>query len=243
MRAERLTLSNTNALLVAVCVIVSCLVLVAGCSGSRLRRTPTAAQDTPWFCQLNETRDNWECVQDAELARRPRPERLPTDVVEPETEPAPAIQPGVTYEPELAPEPRIGSSGTSPVATAATGAAIIETTPAPQPAQVEAPVAPLDLMSLPGDMYAVQLIAMANEPLANDFVRDHDIGNAMTLMLGRDGSLYYVVLLGIYESYGAAQRAVDHRPSSLANIKPWIRSLASIQQGVREARSLASGSE
>lgn len=240
MRAERLPLSMTKTPFAAVCLVVACLILVAGCSNSRLRRTPAAAQNAPWFCQLNEARDDWVCIQDADLARYPRPERLPTDIVEPEPAPLPVIRPTVTYESEPS---QIGASEGSPVATEPTDIAGTERLPAEADRTIEPSIEPVDLMSLPGDMYAVQLIAVANEPLADDFVREREVGNAMTLMLAREGDLYYVVLLGIYESYADAQTAADHRPSSLANVEPWIRSLASIQKGVQEARSLTSPTE
>ena len=101
MRSDYVTLVSTHlhgSLIVAVC----CALLVAGCGGSNLRRTPAAERPTPWFCQLNESRDDWECVQDAELARRPRPDRLPTDELpDPEgfTAPPPLINPSVTFSP------------------------------------------------------------------------------------------------------------------------------------------------
>ncbi|MEJ2089216.1 MAG: SPOR domain-containing protein [Gammaproteobacteria bacterium] len=233
------------------------MVLAAGCSNSRLRRTPAAAQNTPWFCQMDETRDDWECVQDADLAQHPQPDRLPSDPA-PDSEPVPVIEPTVSFETDTVPataEPpppadsvlsgAAAAAATVPAGTTAGVTAPLAATPTADTAApaAEPSVEPMDLMSLPGEMYAVQLIAVANEPLAQDFVRDHEVADAMTLMLARDGDLYYVVLLGIYDTFSAAQSAIDHRPPALAGIEPWIRPLSSIQRGMREARGLVTASE
>jgi hypothetical protein len=69
--------------------------MVAGCSNSKFRRTPQPSAKTPWFCEMNETHDDWDCVQDAELAKHPKPKRLPGD--EPELPGAvPTIVPTVS---------------------------------------------------------------------------------------------------------------------------------------------------
>ena len=229
MRDEGVIILTAKTLLS--CVVLICIVATAGCSGGR-RGTQSADTGTPWFCQMNETRDDWECVQDAELARRPRPDRLPTDEPEPQPAPPPMIVPTVSFEPE----PTAADDATS-AAAATVSAAAIESAPA------EPDIAPVDLMSLSGDMFAVQLIAVANETLANEFVAEHELDDALTLLMARDGDLYYVVLLGVFDSFADAQLAVDHRNERLLDIEPWIRTLASIQEGVLAARALVAGSE
>lgn len=62
------------------------LTLVSGC-GSR-KAASNASSDTPnapieqrgdWFCQpaLPDSAEPWDCVQDPELAKNPKPDRLP----------------------------------------------------------------------------------------------------------------------------------------------------------------------
>ena len=238
MRYEGVTFLTTKTLIS--CLVLICVVATAGCSGGR-RGTQTAETGTPWFCQMNETRDDWECVQDAELARHPRPERLPTDEPEPMPSPPPTIVPTVSFE-QAAPAiddttSENGSTTEAATPTAAAAAAVVETEP-------DDPVPePEDLMSLSGDMFAVQLVAVANETLADDFITEHELDDALTLLLARETDLYYVVLLGIFESYADAQFAADHRSATLRDVEPWIRPLASVQKGVLAARALIAGSE
>ena len=97
-------LSFMTAQRTAVLQLLVLAVIMAGCSNSKLRRTPEAERKTPWFCQMNESRDNWECVQDAELARHPKPERLPSDEPEvPSSKPAPTIDPELRIDPQTPP--------------------------------------------------------------------------------------------------------------------------------------------
>jgi DamX protein len=234
-------------------------VLVSGCGGGQLRRTPMAERDTPWFCQMNEARSDWECVRDAELARNPRPERLPTDdIPEPEIIDAsiPLIAPTVSFEPEAPEASAEGPDGDGDVtataaaaaasvdsaAEASTAAAAAEPPPSETQATPEALSAP-DLLSLDPDAYAIQLIAVASADLADEFVTDYQIDDALTVRLARDGEPFYVVLLGIYENYGDAQYVADHRNENLATLEPWIRPLSSIQEGIRAAEGLVATSE
>lgn len=224
-------------------VILLGSLVAAGCSNSKLRRTPTAERATPWFCEMDESRNDWECVQNAELARNPKPKRLPGD--EPEELP--------TVEFDLPPRQEIQSP--DPAVDAASGDLVpptseSEATTGLQPTTDREPAPPLagaaearssgepGLLSLPADYQAVQLVAVANARLADEFISEHGLTDAIHLQLGRDGSLYHVVLLGVYESYREAQTAAQSRSTSLADIEPWIRPLNSIQDGLREAGSL-----
>lgn len=212
-----------------VCGIVMLAVLVlTGCSNAQVRRTPVTPRPTPWFCEMNESREDWQCVQDAALAEHPKPARLPNDPVEPAT-PAQAVgatAAGVAFAVEdattLAPL-------ADPGAAADTGALDAETVVVDDASEV---------LAMPEDGYAVQLIATASRDQADAFVSAHGLAGTMTIQLARDTDFYYVVLLGTYDSFDAAQTAVEHRPASLAGIKPWIRPLLSVQNGVLEAREL-----
>jgi septal ring-binding cell division protein DamX len=233
-------------------VMTIAAVLLGGCSNSKLRRTPTVARDTPWFCELNESRDAWDCVQDAELARHPAPTRLPGDPEDPE--PAPpaggaglddpaAYQPGPGETPatgavpvsESGPETP-GSASAVPVADDLTDKPALATT-----APGEGPGA--RLLDLSGDLFAVQLIAFNEATPARQFIAERGLDEALELRLARDDEIYHVVLLGVYDTYADASAAVDSHADSLAGIEPWIRPLASVQEGMRAARVRLAGGE
>lgn len=203
---------------------------LSGCSNSKLRRTPEAEAKTPWFCEMNEARDDWDCIQDSELARNPQPARLPGDEPEPNLDSV-AIP---TAETTTARDDPLREVEQTPQASAP--ATVNESRPSN--------TATADLLTLPGDLFVVQLIAVANARLADEFIASRAIDAAMSLQLARDGELYHVVLLeGVYDSYGEAQAAAEARPDSLTDIEPWIRTLDSIQSAWREADSLIAVTE
>ena len=53
--------------------VLLAIVVQTGCSNAQIRRTPVTPKPTPWFCEMNEARDDWQCVQSAELAANPKP--------------------------------------------------------------------------------------------------------------------------------------------------------------------------
>ena len=57
---------------------------IAGCSANA-RNAVEVEPEEPWFCEINEPGDDWDCVQDAGLARAPKPKRLPGDFVDEDT--------------------------------------------------------------------------------------------------------------------------------------------------------------
>ena len=234
-------------------VLVAALIaglMLAGCSNSKLRRTPTTERPTPWFCEMNENRDDWECVQDEELARNPQPKRLPGDEEE-ELEhaepiiPLPFIAPTVSLN-----ESHDSLSAAQPTLQAAEPtaeqAADQTTGPSAEPTEASS-AAPVEIstniLALPADHYAVQLIAMANIGLAEQFTKDHSLDEAITVQLARDEELYVVVLLGIYATYFDAELAVESRAESLTDIKPWIRPLEPIQTGLKAAANLLAAND
>ncbi len=55
----------------------------------------------------------------------------------------------------------------------------------------------------------------------------------------RNGELFYVLLMGIYEDADRARRAVDSLPDEIGGAEPWIRPLGSLQSAMLRADRLA----
>jgi hypothetical protein len=212
----------------ATCSALVMIALLTGCSNAQVRRTPVTDLGEAWFCEMNEARDDWECVQNDELARNPQPTRLPSDPAEPSPfdEEVPAL-PEVAAPSEGLANPSAAINFDAIAAAATTRpdsiAAILERSP---------------------EHFAVQLTAMETQALADGFVANHELENLedlVTLELAREAEFYYVVLLGVFDTFAEAKAAVDSRPESLAEIQPSIRPLASIQNDIMEAESLHMG--
>jgi len=219
-------LVNVSRMAAAVCSALLVISLLTGCTNAQVRRTPVTDLGEAWFCEMNESRDDWDCVQDEALARNPKPTRLPSDPVEPDpfAEDAPAL-----------PTVATPTEGLANPSAAINFDALAQATVRPDTITALLERSPED--------FAVQLTATETEALANGFVSNHDLDSEalLTLELAREDDLYWVVLLGVYETFAEAEAAVKSLPESLADEQPWIRPLASIQTGIVGAESLRMG--
>ncbi|NEO26759.1 MAG: SPOR domain-containing protein, partial [Kamptonema sp. SIO4C4] len=64
------------------------------------------------------------------------------------------------------------------------------------------------LTDLPEDFYAVQLLAMSSKEALESFVAREQISGMSAARVERNGELYFVLLLGIYENADIAREAV-----------------------------------
>ncbi len=212
---------------VAGCSALIVISTLAGCTNAQVRRTPVTDLGEAWFCEMNETRDDWDCVQDDALAKNPKPTRLPTDPLEPSPfdEQSPAL-----------PEVATSTEGLANPSAAINFDAIAQATERPDSAS--------DILERSPEHFAVQLSAMETQALADGFISNYELGSVeglMTLELAQEEELYYVVLLGVYDTFDEAQAAVDTLPETMADVRPWIRPLSSIQTGITDAEALRMG--
>ncbi len=111
----------------------------------------------------------------------------------------------------------------------------------PDPAPTAAAATPQHsaLLDLPADHYAVQLLAMTDARQLQQFVDQHGLASARTARVERSGELYYVLLLGVYDSLEGARQASLNLPAPLATNEPWIRPLGSLQNAIVRGNALA----
>ena len=211
--------------------------IAAGCASSSPGRVETTPESEPWFCQMNQRGDDWDCVQSEALARAPRPARLP--------------------RPDGADDVRDAPPVPDPTDTAeAAGAAELPEPPAPEPpadadglissdvllkASAGAALAlePETLLDLPEDYFAVQIVAMSRASQIKDFIADRGLENVVSVRIGRDDTIMHVLLLGVFGTYDEAERAILERPGSLADVDLWIRPLGSLQQAMLRGEAIA----
>ena len=91
------------------------------------------------------------------------------------------------------------------------------------------------LHDLPGDFWAVQLIALNSETKLRDFMQSTQLDELTGAMIGVNGRTWYVALLGIYENRDLAEQAAARRPMALQRYEPYIRSVASLQAAMVDA--------
>ena len=199
---------------------------LSACGGPRAKPDAAAPSGaTPWFCQTK-GQESWDCVQDTEVAVRPKQPATPVT-------PAPAADPPQSEPPPAAPNtPTMAQPATEassdPVSAGPDGR------PAYQSLAFE-PDRPMKLTDLPPDYYAVQVVALKSQQAVEAWVRDRELTGMSVARIAKDDEILFVVLLGVYPDRASAERAVDERPPPLRDLTPWVRKLASLQAAIRAA--------
>jgi septal ring-binding cell division protein DamX len=200
------------------------------------------AQDKAWFCQMDENGEDWQCVQDAALARNPKPDRLP---VRDQTNVA-AAQISAPTEPDpVAENTEIVQPPADADAAKEAARAIAEpVTDLPTHIALSyRPDQPVALTDLPADYFAVQLIAVSRKKDLEAFAEQHQIrGMSAARILSQD-QLFYVLLLGVYENFANAERAVASLGPPFDTLQPWIRPMGPLQKSMLAADEYAGSSE
>lgn len=117
----------------------------------------------------------------------------------------------------------------------------VQDTPAPTPVAEKAPE-PVEmsvrdqLMAMPPQHYAVQIVSMSTEENLQRFIREHDLFEKAHLRTYAKGQVWYVVLYGVYDGYSEAKRALDSIPYR-HQTQAWIRTVGSLQDAVRAYES------
>ena len=100
------------------------------------------------------------------------------------------------------------------------------------------PKTPTSLLALPETFWAIQIMALPNQDDLNDFVVDKQLVGVAGAKIASNGKLFYVLLLGVYESKSIAEEAWESRPQSIQGLKPFYRSLSSLQKAIRAVENL-----
>ncbi len=88
------------------------------------------------------------------------------------------------------------------------------------------------------DHYALQLAAGGNEQNIVAFINRHNLsGEAAYFRFKRNGDDWYCLLYGDFKDYAQAKRALDALPSQLRRSRPWVRTLASVQESIAAAQT------
>jgi len=166
---------------------------------------------------------------------------------------APAVREASDEDGEPAdPGPQESAAPTRPQATVATDTAqtLRETTPAA--ATADAPVTAKPpaasargsetsgvrdsrwlLRQNPND-FTLQLLTLSALDRAQAFVAKQKVPDDFAIyQLQREGRILHVVIYGLYSTRDAAERAADHLPAEVGDVRPWIRQMGQVQDAAR----------
>ncbi|MBT7333846.1 MAG: hypothetical protein HN856_05660 [Gammaproteobacteria bacterium] len=216
--------------------LIALLGLLASCSSKGPNTANANANDrkTPWFCQPGDNPDAWNCVQSETLAKNPKPAPLPpsasaatNDQISP---PAPAIA-AAPARPRPTPPQSPASGQNSPVAPSA----------APEPPYISLSFRPgkaVPLLDIPPDYFAVQLIAVSDRETLEAYALENGLIGLSATRVRSGKAIFYVLILGVYETKDKAELAVASLSGSMRSLNPWIRTVASLQEAILAAKDI-----
>jgi DamX protein len=84
-----------------------------------------------------------------------------------------------------------------------------------------------------GGNYTLQLLASRKEQAILDFIEQRNLSNnAAYFQSEKKGETWYSVVYGVYDNRTAAEQAARSLPNTLSDVKPWIRSMKSVQADI-----------
>lgn len=89
-----------------------------------------------------------------------------------------------------------------------------------------------DIFSYPKNYYAVQLMAVKDLRQIKEFITLHHLGDPHYGAILSKGERWYVLLLGVYPDYAAAEQAIKSLPADFPIAHPWIRPLGSLREAI-----------
>ena len=90
-------------------------------------------------------------------------------------------------------------------------------------------------MDVPSEFWAVQLVAVSSKSALENFAKEHKIQGVSAAETAVNDKLFYVLLLGIYETRENAELAATELPYPFK--EPWIRPMASLQRAMARAEA------
>lgn len=220
----------------------------------------------PWFCQTGADTEGWECVRDLELATLPRlanNRRSSIESAEPDRrrEAGRPAQTDMASSAEISAaspvargarppdaETQPATTTPSPVSPAPTRRAVRNRSTASEAkAAVDAslpkylrlayrPREAVAIIDLPEDFWTVQLIALGSAEALEAYAQKEGLRGMSAAKISANGKLYYVLLLGVYETKANAVEAAEDLGPPFEN--PWVRSLGSLQKAMLAADRL-----
>lgn len=226
----------------------SVALLLSACSSNRspsprLGDPELRDPNAPWFCQPGVERDEWECMQNEQLAQapvptRPPPERIPQQQAMPSTPQLTSRQtePREQTLAALAPEAKSSTPQVTPEPDLPVPAATRAADSRPEYARLAfRPRKPISILDLPDDFSAVQLLAVSSREALEQHVTQSNMRGMSAARILSGDKLFYILLLGIYETRERAERAIVGLPPPLDRYTPWIRSVGSLQNAMLAA--------
>lgn len=219
--------------------VIGLLLILAGCLNRAPAVTPEVAPATPqgpWFCEPAIGEDGWRCVDTPTLVANPRPSRpLAMALAEDDTRRAAGQTPqaGLSNDPAAtdSAEPTMIEIGDSAMTTAVRGRPAVNEADGP----ADQPEAAVAMLALPPEFYVVQLAEVSSPQRLQQIFEEFGERSLSAARIQTDHTPSYVLLLGVYETFAAAELAAGAMPEAFDRFEPWIRRLGTLQAAMLRA--------
>lgn len=161
-----------------------------------------------WFCYGSKEGEQWECQNEKDPNKAMGVEAKPIPIAPKPIAPTPA--PEIIAEP--APElPKVRQSGSGPLDS--------------------------QILDLPADHYAVQLIALRDLDGVLEYAGLNGIQSPKFVKTRSDNVNWYVLILDTYPNQEQAEAAkADWETAKVLRVQPWIRQLGPLQDAILAAK-------
>jgi septal ring-binding cell division protein DamX len=80
---------------------------------------------------------------------------------------------------------------------------------------------------------------MSSRDRLETYIQEHQLEGVSAARVERNGELYHVLILGIYETRQLAEQASLYLPPPLETQEPWIRELRALQEAIVRGNAMA----
>lgn len=96
------------------------------------------------------------------------------------------------------------------------------------------------LLATPASYYTIQLLGSHERNDLLEFVQHHHLDSKAIYYKARfNGKPWYVLVYGTYRTQAQAEESLKQLPENVKNANPWVKSMGSVQEGIRQARGLS----
>jgi len=86
-------------------------------------------------------------------------------------------------------------------------------------------------------------MAVSSKEFLEAYAEEHNLRGLSAARIASGDRLFFVLILGLYETKDLAEQAITDMPPPYHKYKPLLRTLASLQQAMRKADAMAGTAE
>ena len=219
-------MKNSLSKILSALAIMGAVVLLAACGSTSESSSPRVKSESPWGKRTAAVTESAEAPAPASASETYKQELDDSEIGSEsgfdlgyQTERVESVVPAEPLMEEPVEEP---SSVASPPV-------VKKTAPEPVVTANDTAAGDGNFKNISPGHYTLQVIASIDKNAVYTFAKQHQLSTRYIVPTVRGGTTWHVLLLDVYPNKAAAKTAMDEAAASLPT-KPWIRTVASVQQ-------------